>query len=109
MIPKKNRLNSFFFKNFLRKGSVIDTPLFSLRLIQHKNDDFRVTVTVSKKVARKATERNLLKRRFLSVVAQTAQHLKKDTSYIFLLKKEAALADFKTIKSLVVDTINKQN
>lgn len=87
---------------------MVDTPIFSLRLIPHTYEDFRVTVTVSKKVARKATERNLLKRRFLSVISQISKNLKKDTSYVFILKKDISTADFLTIKKTIIDTIEKQ-
>lgn len=106
MLPKKNKLNSFFFKIFSRKGQVVHTPLFSLRLIKHKYNNFRASVIVSKKIARKATERNLLKRRFFSVISQNKDLFKKDTSYVFMLKKDSVDAEFQEIKKSIQSIVS---
>jgi ribonuclease P protein component len=106
MLPKKNKIQSLFFKTFSRKGQVVHTPLFSLRFIKHKYDDFRAAVIVSKKVSRKAVERNLLKRRFFSIISQNKELFQKDTSYIFTVKKEGSMADMKQIKDTITSLLS---
>lgn len=105
MIQKKNRITSFFFK-FLIQGRLYHSPLFSVKVIQNKEDkEFHVSVVVSKKVAHKAVERNLLKRRFLSVVKNNETYMKSGLYYIFYIKKEAKGVDFFRIEKEVSQTI----
>lgn len=88
MIPKKNRLTSLFFKNPFKKGKNVDSVSFSLKYNKENKENYGVSVVISKKVASKATERNLLKRRFLSVVFNNKNLLKQGYSYVFYLKKD---------------------
>lgn len=98
MIPKKNRITSFFFR-FLTQGRVYHSPIFSLKVIPSKEgEEFHVAVVVSKKVAQKAVERNLLKRRFLSVVQNNKNLCKKGFFYVFYVKKETQTATFSDIE-----------
>lgn len=88
MLPKKNRLNSLFFKDLFRKGTTTEYPHFSLRFVLEKTEDFHCGVIISKKVASKAVERNLLKRRFLSLIQENNNLLVSKGYYVFYLKKE---------------------
>lgn len=102
MFPKKNRIHSFFFK-ILGKGRIYHSPLFSVNVLKNKEDNnFRVSVVISKKIAKKATERNLLKRRFLSVLKNNKNLLKNDFLYIFYPKKDVQTADFKEIEFEII-------
>jgi ribonuclease P protein component len=87
MLSKKNRLGSLFFKNLFKKGKIVDSQSFSLKYIEGTGEDFKISVVVSKKISLHATERNLLKRRFLSVLLEQKSLLIKGFSYIFYLKK----------------------
>ena len=89
MVPQKNRLGSLFFKNLFKKGIIIDSQSFSLKYIKGQGEEFKISVVISKKVSLKATERNLLKRRFLSVLMEQKDLLKQGFSYIFYPKKES--------------------
>lgn len=101
MIPKKNRITSFFFR-FLTQGRVYHSPIFSLKVVPNKEDEeFHVAVVVSKKVAQKAVERNLLKRRFLSVVQNNKNLCKKGFFYVFYVKKEIQTSEFSSIEKEV--------
>lgn len=101
MISKKNRITSFFFR-FFTQGRVYHSPIFSIKVIQNKEDkEFHVAVVVSKKVARNAVERNLLKRRFLSVVQKNKKYMKPGYMYVVYLKKEAQTATFSDIERKV--------
>lgn len=87
MVPKKNRLGSLFFKNFFKKGVSEEYSNFSVKYTHENKDDFGLSVVVSKKVSNKAVERNLLKRRFLSLVLEQKNLLLQGFSYVFYLKK----------------------
>lgn len=107
MFPKKNRIQSFFFK-ILSRGRIYHTPFFSVNVLKNKEDiNYRVSVVISKKVTKKAVERNLLKRRFLSVVQNNKNLLKQGFSYVFYLKKEVVGVDFKTLEAEIVKNIKE--
>lgn len=91
MVPQKNRLGSLFFKNLFKKGVIIDSQSFSLKYVKGQGGEFKISVVISKKVSLKATERNLLKRRFLSVLMEQKDLLKQGFSYILYPKKGSDL------------------
>jgi len=107
MIPKKNRLNSLFFKNLFKKGKSIDNILFSLKYVKDNIQEYKVSIVVSKKVSKKATERNLLKRRFLSVVIENKDILLKDTSYIFYPKKNSLTTERNILQNEIFLVLQK--
>lgn len=107
MVPKKNRLNSLFFKNLFRKGTIIESPSFSLKYTKENKEDFGISVIISKKVAQKAVERNLLKRRFLSLVLQQKNLLISGFSYIFYLKKDIHSRSQEQINQEIKDILQK--
>ncbi len=91
MVPQKNRLGSLFFKNLFKKGIIIDSQSFSLKYVKGQGEEFKISVVISKKVSLKATERNFLKRRFLSVLMEQKNLLKQGFSYILYPKKGSNL------------------
>ncbi len=93
MIPKENRLPAVFFKNLFKKGFIIEKQGFSLKCFKENNINFRIAVVVSKKVSQKAVERNLLKRRFLSLVLEDKKLFLPQFSYIFYIKKDIKTLD----------------
>lgn len=107
MISKKNRLTSIFFLNLFKKGKTIENSVFSLKVITGNQDNFKVAVVVSKKVLKKATERNLLKRRFLSVVSQNKNSFFYKNSYIFYPKKDSISVPYQELEKIILETIKK--
>lgn len=112
MFSKKNRIISFFF-NVLGQGNLFHSSLFSVKVTKNKEDkEFRVSVVVSKKVAKKAVERNLLKRRFLSVIKNNETYLKQGFLYVFYVKKEAQAVNFNLLEkeiASILQTIYEKN
>ncbi len=67
---------------------------------------FGVGVVVSKKVARKAVARNLLRRRVYAVFADIKKDLSTSHSIVFL-KKEAAGASYDALREDIVSALHK--
>jgi ribonuclease P protein component len=83
MLPKKNR---FSFKNDLPKN-VFHSQSFTIRY-DHGRDSLKVAVVVSKKVDKRATVRNKIKRGLIDIVQKTLA--KNETlNLIFYVKKGA--------------------
>lgn len=64
MLPKSQRLNKGF-EIIFRKGAKISTPFFVLRALAAWDEIPRFTVTVSKKVDKRAVARNRIRRRLV--------------------------------------------
>lgn len=107
MFSKRNRLGSEFFKNLFKKGFIVDSGSFSIKYIKGNKGDFKVSVIISKKISSKAVERNLLKRRFLSIVSEQKDLLKQGFSYIFYPKKGVQSVSRKTLNIEIVEKIRK--
>ena len=64
MLPPKNRLvKKNDFERLFKKGSFLNSQLFSLRFIKNGLADSRFGFVVSAKISKKAVERNKIKRR----------------------------------------------
>lgn len=87
-LPRKRRLNRSAFKEAGRKGAVRHSPLFSLRFVKKSKEISRFSVVVSSKSARKATDRNRLRRRAYEIVRKEAP--KEGYAAILYIKPAAA-------------------
>lgn len=107
MLSKRNRLGSEFFKNLFKKGVIVDSQYFSIKYVKGNKEDFKISIIVPKKVSLKAVERNLLKRRFLSIVLEEKSLLIKGFSYVFYLKKGVDSISRDAIKTNIIEKIRK--
>lgn len=107
MIPKRNRLGSLFFKNFFKKGTSEEYSNFSVKYVRENKDNFGLSVVVSRKVSQKATERNLLKRRFLSLVLKQKNIILQGFSYVFYLKKEVKNSSLDNLSEEIKKSLSK--
>lgn len=96
MLPKKQKLNRANFNKVLEKSKKIEEENFSLRVrFVEKSEKSRYSVVVSAKVAKKATARNLLKRRVYEALAKNAP--KTGIFGVIYAKKDSPKLDFKAI------------
>lgn len=106
MMPKKNRLLRENFENIMKKGGFKNSSLFSSRILKNVENkgDFepKVSVVVSKKVAKTAVLRNKIRRRAYEVVAKLP---KKPYSIILFAKKGAEKATFKELEAQISEIL----
>ena len=100
MIPQKNRIIKKDFPAPKRQGSRIFSPLFSGTFYKEV-DEMRVAVVVSKKTAKTAVTRNLIRRRFYSIMELHQKNLTQKGLMVFYPKKEALTATFDALKAEV--------
>lgn len=84
MFNKQARLNRTQFDHFFKIGKRVHTP--ELTLIYAPHEQTHAAVVVGKKVARKAHDRNLLRRRVYGALYRTLQNTKETGVYILLTK-----------------------
>ena len=104
MLSKKNRLTSREFKTFFSEGKKHHTPLFTVVYVPY--DTFHTSVVVPKKVAKRAVDRNKMRRRVYGAVQQSTTQKNTTGVFIFLMKKEAFEVEYAVLKEAVSKLLN---
>lgn len=68
MLSKQNRIPRKDFKYLLEQKRYFNSPNFTLRFAKRENKSPQFSVSVSKKVSKKAVDRNRVRRRVYSVL-----------------------------------------
>lgn len=84
MFPKRER---YSFKKGLPKHT-LSTPFFILRYQKNDLSKLQCAVVVGKKVDKRATARNKLKRRFVHIVKEITEDKNISYDFVFFLKKQ---------------------
>jgi ribonuclease P protein component len=103
MLKKRFRLNTSAFKEVFNFGQTSRSPLF---LVKKRDNDLkfsRFAVVVSKKISKKAFERNYLKRKFMHALGEKGATFPK-ADYIFVLNSSAKDVEYKDLLTSL-DTI----
>ena len=89
MLKKINRIGSR--KEFLEiknKGKLIGSPAFGILILEKDDEEKKIGFIISKKVSKRAVDRNKIKRRIAEVVKKNLEKFEPGTRIIFLAKKE---------------------
>lgn len=89
MLPAKNRIKKGFLPDILKQSRPFSSAYFVLRV--HLRGDLvvphpRVAIIISKKVAPKAVDRHLIKRRISAVLEKIIRQAR-DVDFIFLAQR----------------------
>lgn len=102
VLPSKNRLKKKNdFARILRQGKFYQDIFLSLRETKNDLSQTRVGFIVSKKVSKKATIRNKVKRRLREAVRDELNKLKLGKDIVFFTKKGIEDKNFWEIKEVV--------
>lgn len=102
MLESEKRLkNSRDFKRVYQKGSFFSVHLFSLNSLLNRSSFTRVGIVVNKKVAKKAVDRNRVKRQFREATRHFYGVLPKGYDVIITIKAPALAATFQEIERAV--------
>lgn len=110
MLPKNKRISRELFTKAFENTKVFHSSLLTLRVNFPKEQKdaklMKFSFVVSTKVAKKAVERNLLRRRGYSIARGLLETVRPGI-YMFFFKKEAKDASFADLKKEIHDTISK--
>ena len=96
MLKKRFKLNTSEFKEVFNFGKTIKTPLFLIKTKQNNLPYSRFAVVVSKKISKKAVERNYIKRRCMSAIKEGVK-LKGNFDCIFILNSSIKDIQYKDL------------
>lgn len=96
MFKKQYRLHTSEFKEVFNFGKTIKHSLFTIKTKENSLKHSRFAVVVSKKVFKKAHDRNYLKRKCMHALKEVEKQLSKN-DYIFILSFEAKDIQYKDL------------
>ena len=105
MLTKKRRLTKREIQNVKDKGSFLGTPFFSLLYLKPEKSNLassKFAFVLSRKVSKKATERNRTKRILAGSVRGLIKEIEEGYLVVFLVKKRAIGED----RQVILDTIS---
>ena len=106
MLPKKNRADKKVVERIFKEGRVINAPNLALRFVASRGPA-RISVIVPKSTAKKAVERNRLRRRGYSVLEKYIKQLPLGLAGVLIFKKYQE--DFSIIEDEIKNIFNKIN
>ena len=88
MLPKINRVDTKTVEKVFKVGKFLNSPLLTFKFIQNKDIlPPKVSFTAPKSVAKKAVERNLLRRIGYKTIAKYMQNLPQGLKGVFVFRK----------------------
>jgi ribonuclease P protein component len=98
MLPSKARLRFREVEDVFAKGERRTAPLFSITFLK-PSDRTAFAVTVSKKVAKNASDRNKIRRRIYSAISKIRKDNLVFAHVVFLPKKEVLKASAEILET----------
>jgi ribonuclease P protein component len=101
MLPHSQRLSTAVFDEVFKSGRLVHTGLFTVK-VKSTTGTSRFAVSVSKKIAKNAVDRNKIRRRTYSaigVVLKGKKSIKKPICGVFVSKKGVEKASMDEIKA----------
>jgi ribonuclease P protein component len=95
------------FQTVYRRGRYIATTLFSVNVLPNRFGLTKIGVVVNKKVAKKANERNTVKRQVREIVRLIFPKLQKGQSIIITVRQSALAADYKAMEQDILSSFKK--
>lgn len=115
MLPQKRKVSIALFPYVLREGKTVFGNHFSFKFLAIPNiQESKFSFVVSNKISKKATERNLLKRRGSVIIVQNNLLTTIPVAGVFFAKKGATALSYKALASeinslLVKAHLNKRD
>lgn len=90
MLKKRNRISKRSEFEEIRKDGVFGgfSRFFGVLMLDKKDKEVKFGAIISKKISKKAVERNKIKRRLMEVLGRNLEKFDKGKRILFLVKKE---------------------
>ena len=109
MLPKINRLPGYKIPLVLASRTTFHSPLFTLKVKPSKETTPKIGFIVSKKTAKKAVDRNRIKRLLRQAIKPSLSKIRSGLNLLFLAKpaiKDKSLTQLKTNISAILKRAN---
>jgi ribonuclease P protein component len=103
MLAKEKKLRSYEHVYVIKKGKRNHHELFTLVYKENGLDTTRCSLTVSKKVAKKAVMRNRIKRKLFSFLHKTYPQFRLGFDTVIIIQKNFLEMDFQKIEEELME------
>jgi ribonuclease P protein component len=107
VLPKKNRLSDQDFAVVKKEGKKVIGPLFGLLIKRDGGNETRFGFIVSKKIDKRATVRNKIKRQLDQALFPFLSQIKPGVKVVFLARRSLINQAFTRIRSEMVRMLKK--
>lgn len=107
MLPKKNRLLKKEFQEVFKKGKGINYPPLFLKFLKNRSKEKKFSVLVSKKISKKATQRNKIKRRLRELIRIKLERIKEGIKGILITQPGIEKKNFHQIEEILEKLFKK--
>ena len=108
MLKKTNRLlKNTDFARIMRRGRAIASGDFLLKYVKTDGSQSRFGFMISAKVSKKATERNILKRRMREIIRRNIGVASGGCDFVFIARKSALDLNFNELKEEIIRLLGK--
>jgi ribonuclease P protein component len=105
MLKRENRLSRILRKVGEKKYF---SPLFQVRISENNDNKARFGFVVSKKIDKRATVRNRVKRQVRVCIENNLDKVKEGYNMLFLLKKQIVGKETAEVNRIVLEELGKQ-
>lgn len=112
MLKKKQKIRRAMFGAIVSRGAVFHAPHFTMRVskrTEKEPSNSLFSFVISKKVAGKATERNLLKRRGYVILRNQYNNITQGYRGVFFFKKSSLHVSFKELEQEIIFLLKKSH
>jgi len=107
MLPKRNRLPGHLIPLTLNAKNTYHSPLFGLKVASSNHPLPRIGFIVSSKIAKRAVDRNQLKRLFRQALYPHLKALKPQHDLVFLAKHALKTQSLQQLSPAILSTLKK--
>lgn len=86
------------FQTIFRRGRYQSTAFFSINYLPNRQNLTRIGIVITKKITKKAVERNLIKRRVREIAREFHPRIKPGFDLVIVTKKPLLDADYTKLK-----------
>ncbi len=110
MLPKSNRLKSDEdFKNVFKNGKTSENQFFRIKFFKNQKNFSRFGFVISVKLLKKATSRNILKRRLRAICQSLLKDLKSNFDIVIWPKTNSISLNYKDLTDYLRELIIKND
>jgi len=113
MLAKKYRLTkNLQFEAVMGKGQAVYSPILLIKQINNKYNYSRIGIIVSNKVSKKASQRNLIKRRLREIIKKEFSKIKKGKDVVIIvspkiINENQKVMEYKQIEKYFLTSMQK--
>lgn len=108
MLAKKNKISRINFLSVLKEGSFFYSLNFDFCYKKELSNQKKFSCVISKKIVKKSTTRNLIKRRVYNILRNNLKKIKNGIWIIIFVKKDISKLPYHLVEKEIINFFKKE-